>query len=417
MKGLKMKTFNTYELSSIIAQKKNEIQEYIKSLNDEEALSGQDDVIENNMYEKYKIIPVEINDEIVENRKIKKTTIKQYNPFFKTDRFYEPEFYEIDGIRVTSTFPYNGEKFLFECRASTFSLSGTPDINVYDGYIEISAEETLEKMSNENNKNIIFDRINRILLDVKKYIGYANSDIVIFNNSIRQYAQNELKKRKEKANKFYAISKMLEIPVHQSNPKVIDEIKINRKIEPIIKKSKKSSDEYCISDEIYDSILEMIKHQGSTFERTPDVYNKLQEEDLRDIILGYLNGLYQGKANGECFRKKGKTDISIEYENRAAFITECKIWAGKKVFSSALSQLQSYITWRDNKLSLIIFSRNKDFFNVLNEIKECMPEEDNYISYKELDKNEFELKVKSKNNESQVLKIRVFVFDLSKGAL
>jgi len=78
-------------------------------------------------------------------------------------------------------------------------------------------------------------------------------------------------------------------------------------------------------------------------------------------------------ANGECFRKKGKTDLSIEYENRAAFVAECKIWAGKKVFSSALAQLQSYTTWRDNKLCLVIFSRNKDFFKVLNEIKETIP--------------------------------------------
>ncbi len=407
-----MKTFNTYDLSSIIEQRKNEIQQYINSLSDEEILSEQDEIIENNMYEKYKIVPIEIGDEIIENRKIVKTVIKEYNPFYKSDRFYEPEFFKIDGVKVTATYPYQGEKFLFECRASIFSISGTPNIDIYNGYIELSAEETLDRMSNENNKDVLFNKINKTLLDVKKYIGYANSDITVFNNSIRQIVQNELKKRKEKADKFYAISKMLEIPIHQSNPKVIEEIKISRKIEPIIRKTPKTTEEYCISDEIYTSILKMIKHQGSTFERTPEVYNKMQEEDLRNIILGYLNGLYQGKANGECFRKKGKTDISIEYENRAAFIAECKIWAGKKVFSSALSQLQSYITWRDNKLSLILFSRNKDFFNVIKEIKESMPLEDNYISYKELDKNEFELKLKSKTSESQNLVIRVFVFDL-----
>ena len=122
--------------------------------------------------------------------------------------------------------------------------------------------------------------------------------------------------------------------------------------------------------------------------------------------------MFKGKANGECFRKRGKTDILIEYENRAAFIAECKIWAGKKVFQSALSQLQSYTTWRDNKLALILFSRNKDFFKVLEEIKNSMPLESNYLGYKEIDKNEFELKIKSKNNDGQILKIRIYVFDL-----
>lgn len=59
-----------------------------------------------------------------------------------------------------------------------------------------------------------------------------------------------------------------------------------------------------------------------------------------------------------------------------------------------------------------IFSRNKDFFNVLEEIKSALPLEENYINLEEKDKNEFELKLKSKNNDSQILKIRVFAFDL-----
>jgi len=408
-----MKTFSTYEISSIIEQNKNEIQNYIRSLSDDVILSNQDETIINNMYEKYKILPVEIIEEI-NNRKIEKTTIKKYNPFYRANELYEPEYYNVDGVKVTCTYTYSGEKKLFKCRASIFSLSGTPDIDVYDGYIEISAEETLKVMSDINNKNILFDKINKTLLDVKKYIGYANKDISVFNDSIKKITKNELIKRKEKADKFNFIAQMLEIPIEQSNPKIINEIRVNRNIQPIIQQSNQNIKEYCISEQVYQSILEMIKHQGSTFERTPEVYSNMKEEDLRDIILGFLNGLYKGKANGECFRKRGKTDISIEYENRAAFITECKIWAGKKVFSSALDQLQSYTTWRDNKLSLIIFSRNKDFFKVLREIKEIMPEETNYISFSELDKNEFELKLKSKNNENQILKIRIFAFDLSK---
>jgi len=85
-----------------------------------------------------------------------------------------------------------------------------------------------------------------------------------------------LNKIKEKADKFYNISKMLEIPIVKSNPKIIDEIKFDRKIVPLIKKDNVNKEEYCISDEIYLSILEMIKYQGSTFERTLEVYNKLQ---------------------------------------------------------------------------------------------------------------------------------------------
>lgn len=268
-------------------------------------------------------------------------------------------------------------------------------------------------MSKEENKDILFNKINRDLENIKKIIGYCNTDIKSFNDSIKDYTLSEIKKRKEKADKFYSISKMLEIPITKNNPKLIEEIKIERKIVPLIKKSNVGVQEYTISDEIYNDILDMIKHQGSTFERTPQVYTKLVEEELRDIILGSLNTLFKGKANGESFRKKGKTDISIEYENRAAFIAECKIWGGKKVLKDALEQLQSYTTWRDNKLCLIMFSRNKNFFNILEEIKQNIVLEDNYVSHKEIDKNEFELKIKSKNNEGQIIKVRIFAFDIS----
>lgn len=409
-----METFNRYELNSLFNERKNKIKQYVTNMSDEDIISGQEQTIIENMYETYKFIPVTIDEEVIENREISKTKIDKYNEFYDFLPTYsnQPKFFKIDGVEVTCTFPFYGDKILFESRASIFSLSGTPEIDLYDNFFKISASETLDTMTNENNKNLLFERIHGKLESVKKYINYANEDVEKFNKSIRTYTENELKIRKEKVDKFYSVSEMLQIPIVKSNPKIIEKIRIERKIIPLIKKEKDNQKEYCISDEIYNDIIELIKHQGSTFERTPEVYSILQEEQLRDVILGTLNGVFKGKANGECFRKKGKTDISIEHENRAAFIAECKVWAGKKVLKSALNQLQSYITWRDNKLCLILFSRNKDFFKVLEEIKQTLPEEENFIDFKEKDKNEFEVKLKSKNNQGQIINVRIFAFDL-----
>ena len=405
-----MKPFRDYEIRNIIESRKNSIKDYISSLTDDEIISNQDEVIIHNMIEKYQFTLVTIEEELLENRKISKTVVKKQNSFYRDDP-YESEYWEIDGVEVTCQFPYNGDEILFHCSSSTISLSGHPEINLYNNYFNLSSSETLDVMSKEENKDLLFNRIYKDLEDIKKFISYCNSDAQIFNSQIEDITRTELNKRREKVDKFYSISKMLEIPVKKANPKIIEEIKIEKKIIPLVTKNN-DIQQYAISNEIYEDILELVKHQGSTFERTPEVYNKMYEEQLRDIILGFLNGLFKGKANGECFRKRGKTDILIEYENRAAFIAECKIWAGKKVFQSALSQLQSYTTWRDNKLALILFSRNKDFFKVLEEIKNSMPLESNYLGYKEIDKNEFELKIKSKNNDGQILKIRIYVFDL-----
>ena len=104
---------------------------------------------------------------------------------------------------------------------------------------------------------------------------------------------------------------------------------------------------------------------GRTFETTPKTYSVHGEEELRDILLANLNGHYQGDASGETFRRSGKTDIRIEADDRAAFVAECKIWAGTKALSEAIDQLLGYLTWRDCKAALVVFNKNNSKFSGL----------------------------------------------------
>lgn len=405
-----MELFNTYSLSELIESRKKEIERYVTSLSDDEIMSGQDEIIVNNMYEEYRFELVDIKDEMVENRRIEQTKIEMYN----RGTMYPdtPETFFIDGVKVTVTYPFIGDKILLQSRGSTYTLSGNPKAELYAGYLTISIVEPLESLNREDGKAILDNKSKRESNRIRELVGYCNKDAERFNNFLKGYARGQVNIRKDKVSKFYNIAKTLEIPLVQSNPKIIELIKSGRNIIPLEKRNISNELEYAISNEAYEEILNFIKHEGSTFERTPETYSLLKEEQLRDVILSQLNGVLKGKATGECFRKKGKTDILIEYENRAAFVAECKVWAGSKVLQSALEQLQGYTTWRDNKLSLILFSKNKDFFKVLDEIKKTLPLEENYINLEEKDKNEFELKLKSKNNDSQILKVRVFAFDL-----
>ena len=74
---------------------------------------------------------------------------------------------------------------------------------------------------------------------------------------------------------------------------------------------------------------------------------------------------------GETFRKIGKTDIHVIFKNKSAFIGECKIWHGVKKFTDAIEQVFGYSTWKDRKISLIIFNKdNKDFNSILDVIED-----------------------------------------------
>lgn len=83
---------------------------------------------------------------------------------------------------------------------------------------------------------------------------------------------------------------------------------------------------------------------GTTMEKTARTYFANTEEELRDHLLATLNTHYEA-VTGETFRKIGKTDIYIEFENNAAFIGECKIWHGESLFKTAIQQVLNYSTW------------------------------------------------------------------------
>lgn len=164
----------------------------------------------------------------------------------------------------------------------------------------------------------------------------------------------------------------------------------------------------------YDQILDIIRHAGATYEVTPATYKDLEEESLRDILLSHLNGRFQGKATGETFRKEGKTDIRIEYENRAAFVAECKIWHGDKKVLETVDQLLGYLTWRDEKTCIIIFNKEvAGFSSIQQKVPSIFESHPNYIRCTDSGKTgEWRYVFKSKDDADRQITVHVFLFNL-----
>ena len=102
----------------------------------------------------------------------------------------------------------------------------------------------------------------------------------------------------------------------------------------------------------------MLRNARNALERSPSMTASLDEETIRDLLLISLNAQFQGAAAGEVFNAAGKTDILIRAGDRNIFIAECKIWRGPKTIRDALSQLLTYLTWRDTKAALLVFIRS-----------------------------------------------------------
>ena len=135
--------------------------------------------------------------------------------------------------------------------------------------------------------------------------------------------------------------------------------------------------EPAIAEDDYDFILDIISSMAITIERSPAAFARLSEEHIRDHILVSLKGHFEGGATGETFNSQGKTDILIREKDENVFIAECKFWSGQARLYGVIDQLLGYVTWRDTKTALIVFSKNKNFTGVLKSIAECVPNHPN----------------------------------------
>lgn len=399
-----------YALSDVLTKKKQQLTSDIENLSNDVIMGNSiEDIIEN-FKNKYTIDIIVLNDE-ENNRTIKEDTIRKSNPFYSMNSYYEKKYFDVPGFTVTFSHNISGNIELLSYHANTYLMWHPDNINIYSNVVTLDYSETL----NDNVDDVmtkIMNSYNHDFKNLKDVIKNTNNDISTFNASLSSFIKEIVEKKKKQISIFYQFSEKLAIPLKQSpNAPTFEPIKVVKNTKPLNTKIEKET-EYYIPDSDYEEILRRIRHIGASFEKTPKTFIKLEEEELRDIIVAQLNVDYEGQVQGESFRNNGKTDICVEYNNRAAFVTECKFWKGKQVLNSTIKQLLSYTTWHDSKLAIVFFSKNnKDFFKVIDTIKENLNQLSKFRSIKEVKRNELELLLDSEN-QGQIIKIRIFVFNL-----
>lgn len=135
-----------------------------------------------------------------------------------------------------------------------------------------------------------------------------------------------------------------------------------------------------IDQKILNAIIDILVRGGKTFEAAPKTFAKLDETDLRDILISFLNGNFRLHAVAEAFNKLGKTDISLRYSGDNLFVAECKFWQGSRVHNKTIDQLFSYLTWRENLGVIICFVREKDFTSIIEKAKSAATSHGTYIT-------------------------------------
>ena len=308
----------------------------------------------------------------------------------------------VSGTMVIMDIPYTGSKEILRGRAKFFH-SNPPNATISDEHIHL--EVAVPNDLREEERKAKCETALKLLMEC---IKFANSDVENFNAGWNETIRYEAEKRRERLNSYKNMAESMGMKV-VSGPSPLSQDNASSS------GGKDGNSNSMLSSKAYEDTLDLIRHQGHSFEATPKAYRSHTEEELRDIMLSQLNGSVKGKATSETFRNSGKTDICIKHEDGSAFVAEYKIWKGRSSVESALTQLVGYTTWRDNSVALVIFNKsNKNFRKILNEIPKALNEHSltRDVLRSEED-GEWRIVVCSEEDRDRRIVVHVFVFDLS----
>lgn len=228
----------------------------------------------------------------------------------------------------------------------------------------------------------------KVFANIKNMYKRFSQRLEKHNKEVRSQSSKLFLGRKLRILRNYKILESIGVPLrkHKNLPEsyVIPNLTVRKKItlKPVVT-DKTYTPEPTLDKSVYHDILQIINDLGRVFEQLPSIYSGKGEEALRDLIILYLTPHFslEGSITGETFNKQGKTDILIRYHTSIVFIAECKFWGGTKLYIDTISQLLTYLTFRDTKASVVIFVRNKDISAVIQTVKESTSTHSNYLGF------------------------------------
>lgn len=317
-------------------------------------------------------VPTLNRDEIVADQRETKIDVR-HDPRRWIEDTSRPVY--VPGTEIEITVPYDGDETVFRVQPTTFSLN-PPRGHVKRGRLHIiisGTDLTADRVRSEIDNTL--DQIEECLQTLRGNAGTLASELP----SIARQAV-ESRRQKLLANQSLVSSLGFKIKEREDSPRTYAAPEVRRKVKPTLPPASAApfKPEPQLSDADYEHILGVIGNMAHVMERSPSAFATMDEEDLRTHFLVQLNGHYEGQATGETFNYEGKTDILIRSDGKSIFIGECKYWGGPKKFTETIDQLLGYSSWRDTKVAVIVFSRNKDFTNVVSSMDQTAKEHPNF---------------------------------------
>jgi hypothetical protein len=307
--------------------------------------------------------------------------------------------------------PFTGDPGLFGLQPATYTMS--PPRAVVQGQNVVF---TLQRA--DRNKDAIRNEFDAFLNTVRQYIGWQKDQIGAWNKGLPTLVEQQVAARREKliADKQLVTDLGFRVRSHGA-PAASYNFPVQRKAVvpslPAAKPGPMLKPEPVLEMAVYEEILDTLAGMSVVMERSPSAFAGLDEEALRTHFQIPLNSKFQGMASGETFNAAGKTDILIKHEDRILFIAECKFWKGAQSLTDAISQLLSYLTWRETKAAILLFNQNKNFSSVLDQIPGIFARHPQFVRQERYEKmSGFRFVVRHPTDAGRHLLVTLLAFDV-----
>ena len=359
--------FNNVDWFTVQENRKSSMMREIDSIESNRLLNTSADDLCDYFDKKFRIdVPVLERDGIVADQK--ETQIDVSHDPYRDIRDRGSAFH-VPGTAVEITVPFSGDALAFSIRPTSFT-SGPPRALVGDGSLIVRVAGT------NLNAGGVRTEVDRTIGEIQRYLEWLRNDAEGLNKQLRQLARQRIDGRRDKLLKDQELVAGLEYPLKERSdaPKTYVAPEVRRRISPKMPKASNApfKPEPILVMGDYEYILNVLTNMTIVMERSPSAFETMDEEALRTHFLVQLNGHYEGQATGETFNYEGKTDILIRVQGRNIFVAECKYWNGPKKLVDTLDQLLGYASWRDTKLAIVLFNRNRNFTKVLGAIPEAI---------------------------------------------
>ena len=400
--------FSKYDWFSVQENQKRHLTAEISQMDGNRLLNTSPDDLCDYFEEKYRVnVPVLREDEITADQNEKQIDVSGDRLRVIRDR--SRPFY-ISGTEIIITIPYEGDTEVFNIQPTTFTLS-PPSADIRSNSLIIKIQGTDLKPEQVRSE------IDKTISEINQNLNTLKENAKGLNGQLRSLANGAIENRRKKLLSDQNLVASLGFPLKERSdtPKTYVSPTVRRKIRDTLPPASTEafSPEPVLSNDDYDHIIDVIQNMAQVMERSPSAFATIDEESLRSHFLVQLNGQYEGQATGETFNYEGKTDILIRVQGKNIFIAECKYWGGPKKLTETIDQLLGYSSWRDTKVAIIIFNRNKNFSKVLESIPQTIESHSCYKRFlgKKSETN-FRYVFSNRDDSNREMILSLLVFDV-----